>query len=136
MKMSQSTVKMAGPDAAVHMQVEFRHTARKMRPRDRHTQDDLVQEMSKALVECTEPNSLCYFRHLATSRAKDYLRNWFRKSPVDRAAFEASRRKQGRFECFDEGPVEQEKYLENLGRQMEFNAPSAEELIEWMKRSA
>lgn len=136
MKMSQTSGKMSGPDAAIQMQVEFRHTARRMRPRDEHTQDDLVQEMSKAVAECTEPNLQCYFRQLAHNRAKNYLRDWFRKSPVDRAAYEASRRREGRFECFDEGPVEQEKYLENLGRQMEFNAPNAEELIEWLKRSA
>jgi hypothetical protein len=134
-KMSQKNTKWDCDEAAVHLQGEFRKIAYRMRPRDPQTQEDLVQEMCTAVVEIKEPNTLGFFRERAKCRAKNALRNWFRSSPVDRVLHQTRRQREGRFDVFDE-PQKQEKFLQSLARDMERNVPSAEDLIEWVKRSA
>jgi len=62
--------------AALEMQDEFRTLARQIAPRDKSTQDDLVQEMALACILAPEAKSRSCFRLLAVWRAKDYLRWW------------------------------------------------------------
>ena len=62
--------------AAVELQPEFRSLARQLCPRDKSTQDDLVQEMSLAVLLTREPQTASTFRLVATWRATDYLRWW------------------------------------------------------------
>jgi len=134
MKMSQKT-EFEASEAAVAMQETFASMARRMRPKDKATQDDLVQEMATAVFENGGCHPLAYFRQIATRRASNALRNWFRSSPVDRALYQSRKQREGRFDVFDE-PPKQEKFLQNLAREMDRNVPTAEDLIEWMKRSA
>lgn len=62
--------------AAVELLGEFKYIAAALSPRDKSTQDDLVQEMCLAALECAQPNRLSYYLWLAGWRAKDYLRWW------------------------------------------------------------
>ena len=64
--------------AVMEMQDEFRSIARQLCPRDKSTQDDLVQEMSLAVLLIREPQTRSSFRLVAGWRATDYLR-WWRK---------------------------------------------------------
>ena len=62
--------------AAVDLLDDFQRLAAALSPRDSSTQDDLVQEMCLAALECTQPNQRSYYLWLAGWRAKDYLRWW------------------------------------------------------------
>jgi hypothetical protein len=62
--------------AAVELQDTFRWLARALRPGDKSTQDDLVQEMSLGALNCGEPHTRSYFLQRGVSRAVDYLRWW------------------------------------------------------------
>jgi len=72
--------------AALEMQAQFRTLARQLAPRDKSTQDDLVQEMALACILATEPQSRSSFRLIAVWRAKDYLRWWRLQRMPDPAA--------------------------------------------------
>lgn len=133
--MSQNASDVNSMDAAVDLQDSFVKIAARLRPRDPATQDDLVQEMGKAVVEMGGRHPLALYRSIAVRRAKDSLRNWFRRSPVDRALYESRQQRDGRFDVFDEAQ-KQEKFLKNLARAMDWDVPAAEDLIEWLKRSA
>lgn len=63
--------------AAIEMRDEFERLAFALSPLDKAMQDDLVQEMCLAALECTKSNRRSYFSWLAGWRAKDYLRWWF-----------------------------------------------------------
>jgi len=62
--------------AAVELIEDFKRLAKALSPRDLSTQDDLVQEMCLAALDCTAPNKRSYYTWLAGWRAKDYLRWW------------------------------------------------------------
>jgi|GEM_PF-4573151 len=64
--------------ASVELQSEFQRMARLISPKDRSTQDDLVQEMTLAALECGKPNTRSYYLQLGVSRALNYLRWWTR----------------------------------------------------------
>lgn len=133
--MSQSNKDVTSTEAAVSLQESFVKAAARMKPGDPATQDDLVQEMGTAVLEAGGCRPLALYRSIAVRRAKDALRNWFRKSPIDRALYESRRQREGRFDVFDEAQ-KQEKFLKNLARAMDWDVPAAEDLIEWLKRSA
>ena len=71
--------------AAVELEPEFRTLARQLAPRDKSTQDDLVQEMALACLLATEAQSRSSFRLCAVWRAKDYLRWWRKERATDLA---------------------------------------------------
>lgn len=60
--------------AAVLLQKTFRFHAKRLAPRDPATQDDLVQEMSLAVLRCQAAGSRGYFIERAKSRASNYLK--------------------------------------------------------------
>ena len=60
-------------EAVLLLQTRFRRAARKL-ARDRNLADDLVQEMSLAVLYCKKPGTLSWFRQLGLWRAVDYLR--------------------------------------------------------------
>ncbi len=62
--------------AAVALQRHFRAEARRLRKDDWATQDDLVQEMSLAVLEYPEPRPECFFKDIARKRAIDFLREY------------------------------------------------------------
>lgn len=59
--------------AAIKLQGRFRRCARRLAENDRATQDDLVQEMCLAVLQCKEPANASFFMSRAKSRAYDYL---------------------------------------------------------------
>ena len=73
--------------AAVELLPDFKRIAAALSPRDVSTQDDLVQEMCLAALDCKHANRLTYYKWLAGWRAKDYLRWWL--SPMKRQVAQA-----------------------------------------------
>jgi DNA-directed RNA polymerase specialized sigma24 family protein len=69
-------------EAAVQLQDHFRFEAKRLRKKDWFTQDDLVQEMSLAVLLHARPMPLCFFKDAARKEAIDYLRRWKRKSRI------------------------------------------------------
>ena len=63
--------------AALEMQPEFRSIARQLAPRDPSTQDDLIQEMTLAVLLINQPQTRSFYRVVACWRAIDYLRWWY-----------------------------------------------------------
>jgi len=61
-------------DWAAEHQFSFGWCARQLAPGDPALQDDLVQEMSLAVLEYEKAASFEYLFELATNRAKDFLR--------------------------------------------------------------
>jgi len=61
-------------DWAAEHQFSFGWCARQLAPDDPALQDDLVQEMSLAVLEYDKPASFEYLFELASNRAKDYLK--------------------------------------------------------------
>jgi len=70
-------------NAAVVLQHDFERFAGNLRRVDRALQDDLIQEMSLGVLQCTQSHTLSFFRSRALSRARDFLRMWRRKSCAD-----------------------------------------------------
>jgi len=70
-------------NAVVALQCEFARFAGNLRRNDSALQDDLVQEMSLGVLQCTEAHTLAFFRSRALSRARDFLKTWRRKSCED-----------------------------------------------------
>lgn len=70
-------------NAVVALQRDFARFANNLRHNDRAVQDDLVQEMSLGVLQCTQPHTLAFFRSRALSRARDFLKAWRRKSCED-----------------------------------------------------
>ncbi|HEY3323163.1 MAG TPA: hypothetical protein VGP72_22105 [Planctomycetota bacterium] len=64
--------------AAVEMLNEFRSIARQLAPKDRSTQDDLVQEMAMAALLLRQPQTRSTFRFIAAWHAQNYLVWWYR----------------------------------------------------------
>ncbi len=60
-------------DAAVRLQGKFRWLAARLATKNPHLQDDLVQEMSVAVLECSGDNTDSFYCVRAESRALDYL---------------------------------------------------------------
>ena len=60
-------------EASVTLQGKFRWFAGRMAPKDPHMQDDLVQEMSLAVLECRGTNTMSLYCARAECRAKNYL---------------------------------------------------------------
>jgi hypothetical protein len=77
--------------AALEMEGEFRTLARHLAPRDKSTQDDLVQEMALACILAPEAKSRSCFRLMAVWRAKDYLRWWRTQRSSDPAEADEER---------------------------------------------
>jgi len=69
--------------AVVALQCDFARFAGSLRRYDSALQDDLVQEMSLGVLQCTEAHTLAFFRSRALSRARDFLKTWRRKSCED-----------------------------------------------------
>ena len=61
-------------EAALRFQHEFKFMAKELARRDPYLQDDLVQEMSLAVLEETEKATESFFLWLACWRAKDFLK--------------------------------------------------------------
>ena len=61
-------------DFAEHHQFSFGWRAKQFAPGDRSLQDELIQEMSLAVLEYDKPASFEFLFELATNRAKMYLR--------------------------------------------------------------
>ena len=59
--------------AAKKLQRAFRNIAWRLAPMKWEVQEDLVQEMSLAVLECEQPATRSYFVHRAKSRALNYL---------------------------------------------------------------
>ena len=59
--------------AAKELQSTFRNIARRLAPKKWEVQDDLVQEMSLAVLQCDQPATRSYFVHRAKSRAINHL---------------------------------------------------------------
>jgi DNA-directed RNA polymerase specialized sigma24 family protein len=106
-------------EAAVQLQEHFRFEAKRLRKKDWFTQDDLVQEMSLAVLEHPEPMPLCFFKETARNRAIDYLIEWKRKSRVPYGTPSAMRFTDPVFEKSDMEREEEER--ENQSRQRECN---------------
>lgn len=70
-------------NAAVALQRDFERFAGNLRRFDPALQDDLIQEMSLGVLQCTQSHTLAFFRSRALSRARDFLRMWRRKSCAD-----------------------------------------------------
>lgn len=81
--------------AAVELLTEFKRLATALSPHDRSTQDDLLQEMCLAALECSQPNQRSYYLWLAGWRAKDYLRWWLTPIKRDRQDGSTSRKPGG-----------------------------------------
>ena len=60
-------------EAVLLLQPRFRRMARKM-VKDRHLRQDLVQEMSLAVLRCEKHNKIAWFRQLGFWRGMDYIR--------------------------------------------------------------
>jgi hypothetical protein len=60
--------------AAVELQKHFACEAKRLRPRDLDTQEDLIQEMSHLILRCPAAMTLAYFKTAARLRAINYLR--------------------------------------------------------------
>lgn len=65
---------LAAPDAALQLQPEFRSIARQLERRDRSLQDDLVQEMSLAVLQQKRTASLKWFLYCGVYAARNYLK--------------------------------------------------------------
>ena len=59
--------------AAKKLQRAFRNIAWRLAPGKWEVQEDLIQEMSLAVLECDQPATRSYFVHRAKSRALNYL---------------------------------------------------------------
>ena len=70
----EATKQRLHDDFAVRRQFSFGWQARQLAPDDPALQDDLVQEMSLAVIEYDQPASAEFLYELATNRAKDYLK--------------------------------------------------------------
>jgi len=70
-------------NAVVALQRDFERFAGSLRRFDPALQDDLIQEMSLGVLQCTQSHTLAFFRSRALSRARDFLRMWRRKSCAD-----------------------------------------------------
>lgn len=70
-------------NAVVALQRDFERLASSLRRCDQALQDDLIQEMSLGVLQCTDSHTLSFFRSRALSRARDFLRMWRRKSCAD-----------------------------------------------------
>ncbi len=68
--------------AAVELIEQFTRIARALSPRDPSTQDDLVQEMCLAALECSSANTRAFFLSLGAWRAKDFLLRWKQGSKI------------------------------------------------------
>lgn len=62
--------------AAVSLLETYRILAKALCPKDVHLQEDLMQEMALATLECREPRTPSGFCVVALWRARDYLRQW------------------------------------------------------------
>lgn len=62
--------------AAVELLPTFRVLARGLCPKDRHLQEDLMQEMALATLQCATARSASSFCVVALWRAKNYLEAW------------------------------------------------------------
>ena len=75
-------------DAAVKLQRLFKRIARKLRKDDYHLREDLVQEMSLAVLQCQGANFLTFFLDRAVCRAINFLEYWEqpkkRQEPLNR----------------------------------------------------
>ena len=61
-------------ESAEQHQFSFRWRARQLAPKNEEMQEDLVQEMSLAVLECDQAADFNFLFERATSRAKDYLK--------------------------------------------------------------
>lgn len=66
--------------AAVELLPTFRVLARGLCPKDRHLQEDLMQEMALATLQCATARSASSFCVVALWRAKNYLEAWNEQS--------------------------------------------------------
>jgi len=62
--------------AAVELLSTFRVLARGLCPKDRHLQEDLMQEMALATLQCATARTASSFCVVALWRAKNYLHAW------------------------------------------------------------
>ena len=62
-------------EAALTLQRNFKRAANNLR-RDYHLREDLVQEMSLAVLKCRRPHPLSFFMNRAVCRAINFLRDW------------------------------------------------------------
>jgi len=62
--------------AAIELLETYRILAKALCPKDVHLQEDLMQEMALATLECTSPRTPSGFCVIAMWRAKDYLAQW------------------------------------------------------------
>lgn len=108
-----STRQVPPKNAVVALQCEFARFAGNLRHGDRALQDDLVQEMSLGVLQCTESHTLAFFRSRALSRARDFLKMWRRKSCEDWTAIT-----QWPVECSDSNERGREWYLEKISALM------------------
>ena len=69
-------------DAAVELQEHFVSEARRLRRRDWHLQQDLIQDMSLNVILHDKPMSLAYFRTSARMHAIDCLNYYDRRARV------------------------------------------------------
>ena len=70
--------------AALELQDAFRRLAQHLRPGDAFLQDDLIQEMSLAVLLCAGEHKATYFITRALWRAKDFLRHLEAQHAADR----------------------------------------------------
>jgi hypothetical protein len=134
--MDVSDKKMLGSVAVLLLQEEFAALAKRMKPRHFDMQENLAQEMSVSLLECEKPHTLNYFRNRARSRAKNFLRNWFRQSPVARAEYKDRLRRRDRPEVFHEAAENPFERLRKVSVNDDMNVPNPEALIQNLKRPA
>lgn len=62
--------------AAIELLETYRILAKALCPKDVHLQEDLMQEMALATLECASPRTPSGFCVIAMWRARDYLRQW------------------------------------------------------------
>lgn len=67
-------------DAAVQLLDTFRILARMLCPRDRHLQEDLVQEMALSALMDPTPRTLSAYCITGMWRAKNFLRLWYEQT--------------------------------------------------------
>jgi hypothetical protein len=63
-------------EAAVKMQRLFKRAAKDLRREDYHLREDLVQEMSLAVLECEGSHPLTFYMCRAVCRAINFLEYW------------------------------------------------------------
>jgi len=100
-------------NAVVALQCDFARFAGNLRHNDRALQEDLVQEMSLGVLQCTESHTLAFFRSRGLSRARDFLKMWRRKSCEDWTAIT-----QWPIASLDSNERGSEWYLEKIGALM------------------